>query len=247
MRGRSPFLLLVLVAMAGPCSCSRGQPVEGEPKSLPCEAVRCEEVDPIDSPRHVTGGATVGVSAFGPPCRFEAAWSMGQGGGAAFHETFRAAVGGVFPVRAHVAEVDRCQDMTRRWSGGWMPPWITLGIDARDTGWAAPAPESLLVPLRGEASIDGVVAQGALRTSDAGAAPVVDISVGDASWQLVTVRRELHAGDTFPWGAYDATIVRIVAPDTRFVGWVEVAVVPRDASDAATRAAAARSVGRDAR
>jgi hypothetical protein len=135
--------------------------------------------------------------------------------------------------------------MTRRWNGGWMPPWITLGIDARGTSWAAPAPDNVLVPLRGEASIDGVVAQAAVQAADAGSAPAsADVSVGDASWSLVTVHRRLHAGDTFPWGGYDATIVRIVEPDAHFVGWVEVTVVPRDA---ATKAALASTAGRDAK
>jgi hypothetical protein len=143
-------------------------------------------------------------------------------------------------VRAHVAEVDRCQDMTRRWNGGWMPPWITLGIDARGASWAAPAPDNLIVPLRGEASIDGVVAQAAVPAGVAGVAPAaVDVSVGDASWSLITVHRALHVRDTFPWGAYDATIVRVVAAGAHFVGWVEVAVAPRDARDAATKAALA--------
>jgi hypothetical protein len=161
---------------------------------------------------------------FGPPCRIEAAWPLADGGVGAFHETILVEVGDVFPLHGHVAEVDQCQGMRPRGNGGMFPPMGTLGIDAISQAWAAPRPESLVVLMRGEVALDGIVAQAAARVADAGAPPAVDVSIGDASWQAVTVHPALHAGDTFPWGAFDATIVRIVPPDARFVGWIEVAV-----------------------
>jgi hypothetical protein len=181
----------------------------------------------MDGPLDVSHGERVAVGAFGPPCRIEAAWPLADASALSVHEVAHVDVGGVFPLRGHVAELDQCQDMMPFGdSPGWFPPMATIGLDIPDLVWAAPAPDNVVIPVRGEASIDGVTAQVVVQPSDASPSPIADVSIGDASWQRVTVHRALHAGDTFAWGAYATTIVRIVAPDARFVGWVEVAVAP---------------------
>src|SRR5579859_3494025 len=85
---------------------------------------------------------------------------LADAGAFAVHEVAHVDVGGVFPLRGHVAELDQCQDMMPRGEGqGWFPPMATIGLDGPDLVWAAPAPGNVVVPVRGEASIDGVTAQ----------------------------------------------------------------------------------------
>jgi hypothetical protein len=247
MLGR--FALFGLLLSGSGKGCDPAPPHAVAPKELRCTAPDCVGLFPMDSPQFFPGAERVAVSSYGPPCRIEAAWPLADAGGLAVHVVARVDIGEMFPLRGEVAELDQCQDMTPRFDGhgGMFPPMVTIGLDDRDLLRVAPAPKSVPIPVRGEASIEGIVAQAAVPTAGAGHAPVVDVSVGDASWSLVTVHRALHAGDTFAWGAFDASIVRIVAPDAHFVGWVEVAVAPRDARDAATRAALASTAGRDAK
>jgi hypothetical protein len=123
------------------------------------------------------------------------------------------------------------------------PPMATIGVDLNNVFRAAPAPGNVVIPVGGEASIDGIVVQVAMKPHDAGASTAADVSVGDSSWQLVAAHPALRPGDTFPWGAYDATIVRIVEPDARFVGWLEVTVksrVPTNTPSVARRDADAK-------
>jgi hypothetical protein len=178
----------------------------------------------MDVPERLPRGEWVAASSWGPPCRIEVAWRIGDAGAAAFHETVRVDLGGVFPLDGEIAEVDQCQDMTPRGGGGMFPPMGILGIDPLSKVWAKPASDNVVVPVGGEASIDGIVARVAIEPHDAERPDAAELSVGNASWQLVTVHPALHAGDTFRWGTHDATIVRIVTPDAHFIGWVEVAI-----------------------
>jgi hypothetical protein len=183
----------------------------------------------MDPPQGLLGDEKVGVGVFGSPCRIEATWPVADSYGLSVHvhEVARVEVGEVFPLRAQVAELDQCQDMMPRGDGRMFPPMATIGLDSPDFVWAAPAPDNVVIPVRGEASIDGVTAQVVVPPHDASPAPVADVSIGDASWQRVTVHRALRAGDTFPWGLLDAKIVRVVEPSAHFVGWVEVALKTR--------------------
>jgi hypothetical protein len=239
----SPIGVLLIGLIVAACDQATGTRETAAPKELSCSARDCAGIPDMQTPDDIHGAWTA-ASMFGPPCRIEAAWPLADGAVGAFHETILVEVGDVFPLHGHVAEVDQCQDMRPRGNGGMFPPMGTLGIDARSEVWAAPGPKSLVVLVRGEAALDGIVAQAAVPSANAGVQSSADVSVGDASWQMITVHRALRAGDTFAWGAYDATIVRLVAPDDRFVGWVEVTVVPHDS---ATNAAMVSSPRRDAK
>ena len=168
-------------------------------------------------------GALIGLTDWLPhePAVLFGSWSIEDAASRPFEWAAEVRVGGVFPSRAHMATNIGCFEEHREIHS----PAVAVAIDPDGFAWARLEGDDVFIPFHGKATIDGDIhATAALDRPDAAAPARVTVSVDerDAS---PTAHGGLASGDTFPWGAHRATIVRIVTPQDSVlgaIGWVEI-------------------------
>jgi hypothetical protein len=105
-----------------------------------------------------------------------------------------------------------------------------LLVNPAPLAWATPAAGNVFVPYESDpdAIVDHRYVAHAAKPVDELGRPVpgdVSLVVGEV-FQRGKVIAGLRVGDTFSWGPHQARIVRVVPPDGRITGWVEVALRP---------------------
>src|SRR5579859_303986 len=132
--------------------------------------------------------------------------------------------GDLFPLREGLAKMVFCRDM-RHFPDGTKPRTAVIRLEP-DVTVDGLAPNDVFIPLNDGATLNGEVhATAHFRGNDSGA-NAVEILI--ASRLEHHEYPELHEGEGFRWGPYQATIKRIVnarapRPGNGYAGWVEVA------------------------
>lgn len=212
--------LAIAVASGAPAGCSRPSARAFEDADVPvCVAHTCKSIGG-PSGAYITG-TTVSVLSFESPCRFEASWGIAEAAEDSFRATFDAREGEVFALHGRLVQLYDCHGVVIHKDGHASPPGADVFLDPPDQAWAGPAPENVVIPLLGDATLDGdAVAHATLERPDGALPESVTVSVADAM-RPPSVHRNLRPLDEFTWGRHRASIVRVVAPDARLVGWVE--------------------------
>ena len=172
-------------------------------------------------------GADVDITNFDGACRVQAAWYVAGEHGVRFQATPPSYLGAIFPLPDGLAKMYYCWGV-RTIEGHSKPPVAGLLLDP-DPSLPRLAPGDAFIPLSGEATLDGDLYASAhveqTAPTDLGA---LSVSIG-----IKPTRHEgasfhhLRPGDTFAWGEYKTTIVRVVSSGnvvagTIEEGWVEV-------------------------
>jgi hypothetical protein len=174
---------------------------------------RCVPQDRLETALHIWWDSSSPL-----PVRFQ--WV------AAFHED------DVFPVHGAVTELMGCQVFPGR-APVQIRTYADLLYDPAEYHWATPSPENVPVPFEGEVIIDQD--DHATASMDTPESTYGAVSLGEVPTATVRVDRGqrdevfsgLRAGSMFAWGDREATVVRLVEPGARAIGWVEVALSDR--------------------
>jgi hypothetical protein len=167
------------------------------------------------------GGATVGISDCGTTdgAGLFGSWPLDDAGADLFEWNAPVPVGGVFPSLNDLATPVQCTPADRCYPGAMTT------IATQLTGFDAVKPEHdhVFIPLRGEAMIGGRFRARATVDDHTLGTPLRATVVAETSQGIQTFHSA--TGDTFAWGPYDASVIRMVEPHTGIlepIGWIEV-------------------------
>jgi hypothetical protein len=146
-------------------------------------------------------------------------WQVDDAGSRLFEWKAPMHIGAVFPTNGSLATPVQCTPVSH------CSPYDMTTVAVRLRGIKAPKldGDDVFIPFQGHATIDGsFYASATLDERIEADAPHVTILADTFDGE-----HSLHAGDgdTFPWGRYLASVVRIVEPRTGVlqpIGWVEI-------------------------
>jgi hypothetical protein len=155
---------------------------------------------------------------FHSDCKLDVAWSTAAG---RFRWTGWVHVVDQVPLRASSMRIDKCQ---ARWPDrpDLLFRRMSYSRGGPELAELRPAPDAVVIPLDGEASLDDVRASAAFDVPWLDTmAPTVTVTVhggpsGPSRYPC------LRPGDSFPWGTHEATITRFVVPTHGAFRWVEI-------------------------
>jgi hypothetical protein len=227
--------VLILGLAGGACrsrASSAGEPVKTTSPEDDCRGDACVNLRGrlLGDRPSVVLGAEVDVTSFEAEM-VQVGWHLGSG------TYFQATLGPgpfVFPLAEGLAKFSYCRGVLTVGNHS-LPP--AAGILLRpDSPLPKLAPGDAFIPLGGEATLDGdLYASARVEQSAPTDGGPLSVSIG-----IKPTRREgtafhaMHAGDTFPWGENQATLLRIVVSANVVAGiiqdgWVEVALSARKA------------------
>jgi hypothetical protein len=226
---------VMLLALAGACrshpSSDREPGGERSPEET-CREDACVRLHgrPLGDRPPVVLGADVDVTSF-EACIVRVGWRVGAN--THFQATLRAA-DDVFPLAEGLARFSYCRGILTVGDHS-MPPAAGLLLNP-DSSLPRLEPGDVFIPLGGEATLDGdlYASTHVEQSAPTNGAPL-SLSIGvQPSRRSGSAFHGLRAGDSFPWGDSQATVVRIVISadviaGTLQDGWVEVALSPQKA------------------
>jgi hypothetical protein len=131
--------------------------------------------------------------------------------------------GQLIPYAAAVVKLVECTEFT--YVQRVYAPRATVDANFAKFASLAPRKDTVVLAFGGDALLEqeerAVATYGTSNVTGGRAADSVTVQVTTTSEEQ-HVHRGMAVGCTFPWGAYRATIVRIVEPSPSVVGWAEV-------------------------
>ena len=212
MRRNTSFHIAAVFCLVGLVSACRPQGASNEDA---CARSRCVTVEDDDgtSPLGVVEDGRGTNGGYVVMCRLVVR-RPARGSAPGFTSETVAQAGQVTILDGTLAEVVRCEHANGH-------TVAVLRMDPPEHLWAVPDPASVFVPLEVTST----------RLED-GARLHAGITYADGNVCLAIARPgdeerhhcDLRVGDTFPSGAKQAAVVRIVRPTPTFVGWIELAI-----------------------
>jgi hypothetical protein len=181
-------------------------------------------------------GASILVREFSSPCRLETTWQVNAKPTQEFLVTLVADKGSVFPMPEHMVSLGGCIPKGTDELGRVFPPFAILELrPPAYFDWAAPKPGNVYIPLQGEAILDGDYhATAMLDARDDARSGELSVTVATTSPAKANEDYpHLRPRDSFRWGRSEATVVRVIEPIAKAVGWVEIELSTPDAKHVA--------------
>jgi hypothetical protein len=238
-----PWVLLVLGPGAVSLGCKTPERLEITPPDAwaqPSFGFPHQDIQGAESPDGPTNlfGASILVREFGSPCRLEVSWHVGNGSGRELTVVLVIHRQTVFPLPERMINLGACLPAGPDSTGRVFSEYANLNINVPEYfDWVAPKRGDIYIPVGGEAILDHRFHATAVLgeredASDRGVSATVTITSRDAP---DVVNYDLRSGDAFDLGKARATVVRVVEPIARAVGWVEVALSTDDAKHTSAR------------